>query len=41
MSNQYNISDFARRIGRAASKVRCPECDGFIKSKRLTFKASL
>ena len=35
MDKRYNISDFARRIGRSASTVRRWERDGLLKSKRL------
>ncbi len=34
MDKHYNISDFARRIGRSASTVRRWERDGLLKSKR-------
>ncbi|MDA8383818.1 MAG: MerR family transcriptional regulator, partial [Betaproteobacteria bacterium] len=36
MEKHYNISDFARRIGRSASTVRRWERDGLLKSKRLS-----
>ena len=35
MDKHYNISDFARRIGRSASTVRRWERDGLLTSKRL------
>lgn len=35
MDKHYNISNFARRIGRSASTVRRWERDGLLKSKRL------
>lgn len=35
MNKQYNISEFARRIGRSASSVRRWEREGLIRSKRL------
>jgi predicted site-specific integrase-resolvase len=35
MNKQYNISEFARRIGRSASTVRRWEREGLIRSKRL------
>ena len=35
MDKHYDISDFARRIGRSASTVRRWERDGLLKNKRL------